>query len=68
MGGILLKGGRLEEESIRDLVQEAIGSCSPLELTATWVFLESTSVCFWNSPLEVVTLSLQWSPLEVVAG
>ena len=40
MGGILLKGGGLEEESIRDLVQEAIGSCSPLELTATWVFLE----------------------------
>ena len=36
-GWIALKGGRLAE-AMRDLVQVSMGSWSPLELAATWVF------------------------------
>ena len=45
-----------------------MGSWSPLELAATWVFLGIISGCCRDAPLEVVTLSLPWSPLEVGAG
>ena len=31
-------------------------------------FLESISECCWDAPLEVVTLSLTWPPLEVAAS
>ena len=58
----------MEEEAIRGLVRAAIGSWSPLELTATCLFLVITGVCCLKAPLEVVTLSLPWSPLEVGAG
>ena len=58
----------MAKESIRDLVRAAMGSLSPSELTATWLFLEIISGCFWYAPLEVVTLSLPWSPPEVGAG
>ena len=68
MAGIVLKGGRLEEEEIRDIIREAIGYCPTLELTATWIFLESNGVYCWKAPLEVITLSLPWLPLEVCAG
>ena len=64
---ISCKGGRLAE-TMRDLVQVAMGSWLPLELDATWVFLEIIRGCCWNAPLEVVTLYLPWSPLEVGAG
>ena len=47
-GWIALKGGSLEEEAICDLVRAAIVSWSPLELTATWLFLKITGVCCWN--------------------
>ena len=47
---IAVKGGRLAE-AIHDLVQVAMGSWSPLELAATWVFLEVISGYFWDSPL-----------------
>ena len=57
-GWISLKGGILAEEAMIDLVQAAMGSWSPLELAATWLFLEIISGCCWDSPLEVVTLSL----------
>ena len=67
-GWIALKGGSLAEEAMRDLVGAAMGSCSPLGLAATWLFLEIISGCCWYAPLEVVTLSLPWSPLEVGAG
>ena len=67
-GWIFLKRGSVEEEAIRDLVRAAIVSQSPLELTATWIFLESTGVCCWKVPLEVVTLLLPWRPSEVGAG
>ena len=55
-------------EAMCDLVQLAIGSWSPLELTTTWVFLEILSSCCWDTPLEVFTLSLPWPPLEVGGG
>ena len=45
-------------EAMRDLLRLAIGSWSSLELTDTWVFLEIVSGCCWDTPLEVVTLSL----------
>ena len=56
-GFIALKGGRLNE-AMCDLVRVDVGSWSPLELAVTWVFLEIISVCCWDVPLEVVTLSL----------
>ena len=43
-------------ESMRDLVRLAIGSWSPLKLTATWVFFGIVSGFFCNTPLEVITL------------
>ena len=67
-GWIALKCGSLAEEAIRDLVRADMGSCSPLDLAATWIFLEIISVCCWDSPLQVVTMYLPWSPLEVGAG
>ena len=67
-GWIFLKGGSLEEEEIRDILQAAIGSWSPLYLTANCLFLEITGVYFLKAPLEVVTLSLPWSLLEVGEG
>ena len=66
-GWIAAKGGRLAEE-MHDIVQVAMGSWSPLELAATWVFLEIISGCCWDALLEVFTLSLTWSPLELGAG
>ena len=65
---IALKGGILAEEEMRDLLRAAMCSWSPLELAATWTFLEIVSVYFWDAPLEVVTLSLPCSPLEVGEG
>ena len=50
------------------LLRLAMGSWLPLELDATWVFLEIISGCCWNAPLEVVTLSLPWTSLEVGSG
>ena len=67
-GWIALKGGSVSEEAMRDIVQAAMGSWSTLELDATWLFLEIISGCCWNEPLEVVTLFLTWSPLEVGTG
>ena len=55
-------------ESMRDLVRLDIGSWSPLELTATWVFFRIVSDFCCNTNLEVITLSLYWSPLEVSVG
>ena len=65
--GIAWKGRRLDE-SMRYLVRVAMGYWSTLELAATWVFLEIISCCCWYALLEVVTLYLPWSPLEVGAG
>ena len=66
-GWIALKDGRLDEV-MRDLVRVAIGSWSPLDLDATWVYLEIISGYCWYTPLEVSTLCLPWSPLEVGVG
>ena len=55
-------------ESMCDMVRLAIGSWSPLELTATLVFFGIVSGFCYNTPLEVITLSLSWPPLEVVVG
>ena len=63
-----MKGGSLAEEAMRDLVRAAMDYWSPLNLAATCLFLEIISVCCWDAPLEVVTMSLTWSPLEVGAG
>ena len=60
--------GRGLVEAMRDLVQLAMGSWSPLELTATSVFLEIVSDCCWDTPLEVITFSLPCPPLEVGTG
>ena len=57
-GWIALKGGSLAKEEMRDFERAVMGSWSPLELDATWLFLEIISVCYWDTPLEVVTLSL----------
>ena len=57
-GWITLKGGSLAEEVMHYLVQAAMGYWSPLELATTWLCLEIISVCCWDAPLEVVTLSL----------
>ena len=51
-----------------DLVRLAIGSWSPLELTATWVFFGTVSGFCCNTPLEVITLFFSWPPLEVGVG
>ena len=55
-------------EFMHDLVRLAIGSWSPLELTATWVFFEMMSGFCCNTTLEVINLSLFWPPLEVGVG
>ena len=60
--------GRGVVEAMCDLVQLAIVSWSPLELTDTWVFFGIVSGCCCNTPLEVVTLSLHLPPLEVGGG
>ena len=49
-GWIALKGGSLEEEEIRDILQAAIGSWSPLYMTANCLFLEITGVCCLRHP------------------
>ena len=61
-----ISGGLVE--SMRDMMRLAIGSCSPLELTATWVFLGVVSGFCCNTPLEFITLSLSWPPSEVGVG
>ena len=48
-----------------DLVFLEIGSCSPLELSGTWVFLGIYIGCWCTTPLEFITLSLRWPPLEM---
>ena len=53
---------------MRDLVRLAIGSWSPLELTATWAFFGIVSGFFCNTPLEVITLYFSWPTLEVCVG
>ena len=63
-----LKGVKLGEGETCDIVRAAIGSWSPLELTATYRSLEITVFCCFKATLEVVTLPLPWSPLEVGAG
>ena len=40
----------------RDIVREAIGYWSPMELTATCLPLGVTGVCWLKVPLEVVNL------------
>ena len=55
-------------EYMRDMVRLAIGSWSPLELNATWVFFGILSGFCCNTPLEVITLYLSWPPLEVGLG
>ena len=45
-GLIELRGGSLGDEATRDLVRAAIGSWSPLDLTATCRSLEITGVYF----------------------
>ena len=60
--------GRGLGEAMHDLVLLVMGSWSPLELTTTWVFLEIVSGCFGDTPLELITLSLPWTLLEVGAG
>ena len=62
------KGVRLGGGATRDLVREAIGSWLPLEFTETFRSLGVTGVYVLKVPLEVVTLSLTWPPLEVGAG
>ena len=48
-----------------DLVRLAIGSRSPLELAGTWLFLGIVIGCLCNTPLEFITLSLRWPPLDM---
>ena len=63
-----LKGRRLGGGATRDILRAAIGSWSPLELNATFRPFGITGVCCLKATLEVFSLSLPWSPLEVVAG
>ena len=48
-----------------DLVRLEIGSWPPLELAGTWVILGIVIGCWCNTPLEFITLSLRWPPLEM---
>ena len=50
-GCLALKCGSLAGEAMCDLVRAAMASWSPLELAATWIFLEIISVCCWDAPL-----------------
>ena len=48
-----------------DLVLLSIGSWSPLELAGTWACL-GIVIGFWcTAPLEFITLSLRWPPLDM---
>ena len=55
-------------EYMLDLVRLAIGSWSPLELTATWVFFGIVSDFCCTTPLEVMALFFPWPPLELGVG
>ena len=55
-------------ESMLDQVRLAIGSWSPLELIATWVFLGIVSNFCCTTPLEVIAIFFSWPPLEVGVG
>ena len=51
-----------------DLVSLAIGSWSPLELTATWVCFGIVNEFCYTKPLEFMALLFSWPPLEVGVG
>ena len=51
-----------------DLVRLEIGSWSPLELTATWVFFGIVNEFCCTTPLEFMALLFSWPPLEVGVG
>ena len=51
-----------------DLVRLAIGSLSPLELTATCVFFGIVNEFCCTTPLEFMALLFSWPPLEVGVG
>ena len=55
-------------ESMFDLVHLVIGSWSPLELTATWVFFEIVSEFCCTTPLEVMSFYYYLPHLEVGVG
>ena len=55
-------------EYMLDLVRLEIGSWSPLELTATWVFFGIVSDFCSTTPLEVLALFFSCPPLEVDVG
>ena len=61
-----ISGGLVE--SMRDMMRLAIGSCSPLELTATWVFFGIVSGFCCNTPLEVIILFFSCPALELGVG
>ena len=63
-----LKWGILEGGENRDIVRAAINYWSPLKFTATCRPLGITDVYYLKAHLEMVTLSLPWSPLEVGAS
>ena len=54
--------------SMLDLVRLTIGSRSPLELTATWVFVGIVSYFCCTTPLEVMALFFSFPTLEVGVG
>ena len=53
-------------EFMLDLVRLEIGSWSPLELTATWVFFGIVSGFCCNTPLEVIILFFLVQPWNLV--
>ena len=55
-------------ESMLDMVRLVIGSWSPLELIATWVFFGIVSNFCCTTPLEVMAVFFSWPPLEVGVG
>ena len=55
-------------EYMLDMVSLAIGSWSPLELTATWVFFGIVSELCCTTPLKVMSLFFSCPPLEVGVG
>ena len=59
--------GRLDAYML-DLVHFAIGSWSPLELIATWVFFGIVSKFCCTTPLEVTAVCFYWPPLKVGIG
>ena len=54
--------------SMFDRVHLTIGSWSPLELIATWVFFGIVSNFCCTTPLEVMAVFFYWPPLEVGVG